>query len=117
VVDPVGGDRFDDAVRALARDGRLLVVGFAAGSIPQLKVNRLLFRNAEVVGAAYGAYVAERPDVAAETARAVDALVRSGVARPLVSARYGLDDAAEALRTIEQRRALGKVVVDLMGSS
>lgn len=115
VVDPVGGDRFDDAVRALARDGRLVVVGFAGGRIPELRVNRLLFRNAEVVGAAYGAYVTERPDIAAATATAVDELVRAGAIRPPVSARLPLEEAADALRTIEARGVLGKIVIDVAG--
>jgi NADPH2:quinone reductase len=115
VVDPVGGDRFDDAVRALARDGRLVVVGFAGGRIPELRVNRLLFRNAEVVGAAYGAYVTERPDIAAATATAVAELVRAGAIRPPVSARLPLEEAADALRSIEARAVLGKIVIDVAG--
>ena len=57
VVDPVGGDRFTDSLRSLARGGRLVVVGFTAGSIPEVKVNRLLLGNTSVVGAAWGEYV------------------------------------------------------------
>jgi hypothetical protein len=61
VVDPIGGETFDDAVRALDTEGRLLVIGFAAGGIPTVKVNRLLLRNVSVVGVGYGEYVNRKP--------------------------------------------------------
>ena len=61
VVDPIGGEAFDDAIRALATEGRLLVIGFAAGGIPTVKVNRLLLRNVSVVGVGYGEYVNRKP--------------------------------------------------------
>ncbi len=63
VLDPVGGDRFLDSLRALSEDGRLVVVGFTGGTIPEVKVNRLLLRNTEVVGAGWGAYVMGKPDL------------------------------------------------------
>ncbi len=63
VLDPVGGDRFTDSLRSLREDGRLVVVGFTGGSIPEVKVNRLLLGNTEVVGAGWGAYVMAKPDV------------------------------------------------------
>ena len=61
VVDPIGGEAFDDAIRALDTEGRLLVIGFAAGGIPTVKVNRLLLRNVSVVGVGYGEYVNRKP--------------------------------------------------------
>ena len=61
VVDPIGGEAFDDAIRALATEGRLLVIGFAAGGIPTVKVNRLLLRNVSVVGVGYGEFVNRTP--------------------------------------------------------
>ena len=61
VVDPIGGEAFDDAVRALETEGRLLVIGFAAGGIPTVKVNRLLLRNVSVIGVGYGEYVNRKP--------------------------------------------------------
>ena len=69
VVDPVGGAAFDDAIRTLATDGRLLVIGFAAGGIPTVKVNRLLLRNVGVLGVAYGEYINRDPASAAVFAR------------------------------------------------
>src|SRR5690606_24979380 len=61
VVDPVGGDRFTDSLRCLAEDGRLLVIGFTAGEIPHVRVNRLLLNNVSVVGVGWGAYVLPKP--------------------------------------------------------
>ena len=61
VVDPVGGEHFDDAIRALAAEGRLLVLGFAAGAIPTVKVNRLLMRNVAVIGVGWGEYFLTHP--------------------------------------------------------
>ena len=59
IVDPVGGDRFTDSLRSLNPDGRLVVVGFTGGSIPEVKVNRLLLNNIDVVGAGWGAYISQ----------------------------------------------------------
>lgn len=113
VLDPVGGDRFTDSLRALREDGRLLVVGFTGGSIPEVKVNRLLLKNIAVVGAGWGAYVLGKPDLCREVGAELDRLVAAGGIRPIVGARFPLDRAAEAMRLIEERRALGKVVLDV----
>lgn len=115
VLDPVGGDRFTDSLRALREDGRVVVVGFTAGSIPEVKVNRLLLRNTEVVGAGWGAYVLGKPQLNREIGEALDAMIRDGVVAPLIGARYPLDRAAEAMKLIDERRATGKVVLDVAG--
>src|SRR3954470_331749 len=113
VVDPVGGDRFLDSLRTLNRDGRLVVVGFTGGSIPEVKVNRLLLKNTSVVGAGWGEYVMAKPDVGAEIGEQVTRLVDEGFVRPVVGARFPLEDASKALNEIDQRRATGKVVLDV----
>ena len=113
VIDPVGGDRFTDSLRSLREDGRLVVVGFAGGSIPEVKVNRLLLGNTEVIGAGWGAYVMGKPDVNREIGAAVTRMVDQGIVRPLVGERFGLEDAGAALRAIDERRATGKVVLDV----
>ena len=69
VLDPVGGDRFTDSLRSLREDGRVVVVGFTGGSIPEVKVNRLLLRNTEVVGAGWGGYVMSKPHLNARDRR------------------------------------------------
>src|SRR3954452_25174306 len=97
VLDPVGGDRFTDSLRTLRPDGRLLVVGFTAGAIPEVKVNRLLLNNVSVVGAGWGAYIGRKPEVIAETAAALDGLIAAGHVNPVVGARFPLRDAAKAL--------------------
>ena len=115
VIDPVGGDRFVDSLRALREEGRVVVVGFTEGSIPEVKVNRLLLRNTEVVGAGWGAYVMPKPEVTREIAAALDRLIDQGALRPVVGARFPLARGADAMRLIEERRATGKVVLDVPG--
>ena len=111
VVDPVGGDRFDDSLRLLRPEGRLVVVGFAGGGIPQVKVNRLLLRNVAVMGAAWREFVDTRPDFVAEAGAALHRLVDDGLVAPLVGARYPLEEGAAALRDLADRRPAGKVVL------
>ncbi|MGV0801828.1 zinc-binding dehydrogenase, partial [Mycolicibacterium elephantis] len=83
VVDPIGGEAFDDAVRALATEGRLLVIGFASGGgIPTVKVNRLLLRNVAVIGVGYGEYVNRKPGSQSVFAFGVGELVKAGLRPP-----------------------------------
>jgi len=113
VLDPVGGDRFTDSLRSLRAMGRVVVVGFAAGSIPEVKVNRLLLNNTEVIGAGWGGYVMARPQVSAEIGAEVARLIEEGFIRPIVGARFPLERVADALKEIDERRATGKVVLDV----
>jgi NADPH:quinone reductase len=113
VFDPVGGSRFTDSLRALREGGRLLVVGFAGGSIPEVKVNRLLLGNTEVIGAGWGGYVMGRPEVNLEIGAAVNRLIEQGSVAPIVGERFPLERAADALRFLDERRAVGKVVLDV----
>jgi NADPH:quinone reductase len=113
VLDPVGGDRFTDSLRALREDGRLVVVGFTGGAIPEVRVNRLLLGNTEVVGAGWGAYVMSKPELNREIGAAIAHMVDEGVVRPIVGARFPLEQASQALRMIEERRATGKVVLQV----
>jgi NADPH2:quinone reductase len=113
VVDPVGGDRFTDSLRSLREDGRLLVLGFTGGAIPEVKVNRLLLRNVAVVGAGWGAYVMGKPDLNREVGAAVNRMVDEGFIRPVVGERFPFERAADALRTLDERRATGKLVLEV----
>ena len=113
LIDPVGGDRFTDSLRSLREGGRLVVVGFTGGSIPEVKVNRLLLNNTEVVGAGWGAFVMGKPDINREIGQEVNRLVDEGHVRPIVGARFPLDRAREALELIDGRGATGKVVLEL----
>jgi NADPH2:quinone reductase len=116
VIDPVGGDRFTDSLRTLAENGRCVVVGFTGGSIPEVRVNRLLLNNIEVVGAGWGAYVMAKPELEREIGAEVRRLVDEGYVKPIVGARFPLSQAAEALRLIDSRGATGKVVLEVARS-
>jgi NADPH2:quinone reductase len=111
VMDPVGGDIFDRSLKCLAPEGRLLVVGFAGGRIPEVAVNRLLLRNIDVVGVAWGAFLMHEPGLTATIAKELAALADQGIVDPLVGPTYPLEQGAQALRDLEQRRATGKVVL------
>jgi NADPH:quinone reductase len=111
VVDPVGGDRFDDSLRLLRPDGCLVVVGFAGGEIPQVKTNRLLLRNVGVLGAAWREFILHEPGFVAEAAAALGTLIDNGRLTPLIGATYPLKDGAQALRDLGDRRAVGKLVI------
>lgn len=113
VLDPVGGDRFTDSLRSLREDGRVVVVGFTGGSIPEVKVNRLLLRNTEVVGAGWGAYAMAKPELTREIGDALDRMIADGVVRPIVGARFPLERGGDAMRLIEDRGAMGKVVLEV----
>jgi NADPH:quinone reductase len=113
IFDPVGGGRFDESVRALAPEGRLVVIGFTGGSIPTVSVNRLLFRNVSVVGAGWGHFAFERPDYLREVADDLDRMVAAGHVRPIVGRRYPLEDIARALHDLDGRQAVGKLVLDV----
>jgi NADPH2:quinone reductase len=113
VIDTVGGERFLDSVRALAIGGRLVVVGFAAGSIPTVKVNRLLLRNLTITGISMDIYEEAHPGTVKAVNTAVQRLAEQGAIKPLIGARVPFADGAEALRIMERREAIGKIVVDV----
>ena len=113
VIDPVGGDRALDILRSLREGGRWVVVGFAGGGIPEIKVNRLLLRNLSAIGAGWGAFAFTRPALSAQIDTALNSLIDSGHVRPPVTARFPLADGAAALVHLEERKALGKVVIEV----
>ncbi|MFD2091720.1 NADPH:quinone oxidoreductase family protein [Blastococcus deserti] len=111
VVDPVGGDRFTDSVRSLAREGRLLVLGFTGREIPTVRVNRLLLTNTSVMGVASAEYWADDPGYAGQQWRDLVPLLRSGAISPPIGPVFALDDAAAAIRELDERRAAGRVLI------
>jgi NADPH2:quinone reductase len=112
VVDPVGGDAFDDAIRVLATEGRLLVLGFASGGgIPMVKVNRLLLRNVSVVGVGLGEFINRMPEARAEIGAGLGALVEAGL-RPPPPVRYPLSEGRAALESLANGGIHGKVVLE-----
>ena len=111
VADPVGGDRMTDSLRILAPEGRLLVLGFSAGDIPVVKVNRLLLGNTGVLGVASREFFEQQPATVAELWAQLMELRRTGVLPDPPVQPYPFADARGALRAIAQRRATGKVVL------
>lgn len=112
VVDVVGGDVFTDSLRTLSTQGRLLVVGFAAGQgIPEVRVNRLLLNNIDVRGVGWGAYAMVRPGYMHQQWAELLPMMESGVVRPPIGASYSLDEFGQALIDMDDRKTLGKSVV------
>ncbi|OLP01991.1 NADPH:quinone oxidoreductase [Mycolicibacterium porcinum] len=113
VLDPVGGDRFTDSLRSLAVGGRLLVVGFTGGEIPTVKVNRLLLNNVDVIGAGWGAWTFSHPGYLQEQWAELQPLLASGAVPAPQPEVYPLEQAAQAIASLENRSAKGKVVLKL----
>ncbi len=114
VVDPVGGDRFTDSLRSLAPDGRLLVIGFSGGAIPTVRVNRLLLNNVDVVGVGWGAWCRSHPGYLARQWQELEPLFASGQLSAPEPTIFRLEKAAEAIESIDNRYARGKVVVSML---
>jgi NADPH2:quinone reductase len=115
VVDPVGGQRFTDSLRCLAREGRLLVLGFTGREIPTVKVNRLLLTNTTVMGVASAEFWRSEPEYAAQQWRDLVPLIRSGAIDPPIGSVVPLDQTATAIRELDERRAVGRVLVRIRG--
>ena len=113
VYDPVGDGFFLDGLRTLAMHGRLIVIGFAAGAIPQLKVNRLLLNNIGVVGAAWGEAMRREPEMPARIHGRLLPLIEAGFIRPPIGAALPLERAADAYRRLADRTAVGKIVLEV----
>ncbi len=111
VVDPVGGEPFDEAVRTLATEGRLLVIGFAAGGIPTVKVNRLLLRNAGVLGVGWREYLMANPGAQQEYGDGVARLVAEGL-RPPAPQSFPLSEGRAALEALAAGAVFGKLVLE-----
>ena len=116
VFDPVGGDLSEAAFRSIGWNGRHLVVGFAAGDIPQLPLNLPLVKGASLVGVFWGTFTQREPGVNLENMAELIGWVESGKIRPHVSKRFPLDRAPEALRWMMDRKAMGKVILELPGA-
>lgn len=111
VVDPVGGDRFTDSLRSLAPEGRLLVIGFTGGEIPTVKVNRLLLNNTAVIGVGWGGYFLQQPGYLKAQWKELSTMLPK--ISPIIGATFPLARAADAVRELEQRKAAGKVVLQV----
>ncbi|MBF4163683.1 NADPH:quinone oxidoreductase family protein [Nocardioides acrostichi] len=114
VMDVVGGEVFTDSLRSLAPQGRLLVVGFAAGQgIPEVKVNRLLLNNIDVRGVGWGAYAMTHAGYQQQQWAALAPMLESGVIKPPIGATYPIEQFGQALLDMDARKTLGKAVVHI----
>lgn len=112
VLDPLGDWLFAEGLRSLAPEGRILVVGFAAGQIPEIKVNRLLLRNAAAVGVAWGAFLDIDPELMAVTARALSEMFSAGFVSPQIASRCAFAELPDALHRLSRGEIRGKLVAD-----
>jgi NADPH2:quinone reductase len=110
IYDPVGGEIGEQALRAIARDGCYLVIGFASGTIPNFPANLLLLKEASAMGVWWGPWAMRNPELQAQNLAAMGDMIGKGQLRPRVTGSYALEEFSEAFRAITTRRVLGKVV-------
>lgn len=111
VYDPVGGDAFEGSTKCIAFDGRIVVVGFASGTIPSVRLNRVMLKNIAVVGLHWAAYKEHAPQKIADAMHALFELYEAGGVHPVIHGSWPLKQAAEALRELASRRTSGKVLL------
>jgi NADPH2:quinone reductase len=111
IYDPVGGDVFDGSLKCIAWNGRLIVVGFAGGRIPEVKANRILLKNIAVTGVHWGAYLIKEPARVPETFEGIFSLYREGKIKPLIYNSYALEDLPSALAELASRKTHGKLII------
>ncbi|MBW2715097.1 MAG: NADPH:quinone oxidoreductase family protein [Deltaproteobacteria bacterium] len=111
IYDPVGGDVFDGSLKCIAWNGRLIVVGFAGGRIPEVKANRILLKNIAVTGVHWGAYLFKEPARVPETFEGIFSLYRDGKIKPLIYNSYALEDLPSALAELASRKTHGKLII------
>jgi NADPH2:quinone reductase len=111
IYDPVGGDVFDESVRCIAFDGRLLVIGFTSGRIPQISVNMPLIKGFSVMGVRAGEYGRQFPARGRENRDAVNAMAAAGSLRPHIYAETPLAETRAAFDMLSSRAVIGKVIV------
>lgn len=112
IYDSVGGDVFDRSLKCIAWNGRLLVIGFAGGTIPSVAANRILLKNIAVVGLHWGAYLKHEPARIPETYTALFQLYEEKKIRPVIYRAYPLEEASAALAALGSRQTYGKVVLE-----
>jgi NADPH2:quinone reductase len=111
IYDSVGGDTTDKSLKCIAWNGRLLIIGFASGRIPEIKANRILLKNIAVTGLHWGAHMLKDPDKIPQTFEALFALYAQGKIKPVIYKRFSLDEVPQALEALGSRKTYGKVIV------
>ena len=111
IIDPVGGDLFETVFRSIAWNGRMLVIGFASGTIPSLPANLPLLKGAAVIGVFWGAFAQRQPQDNVANFQQLFAWYAQGKLKPLVSQTFPLEETAAAINTLGARKAVGKLVI------
>ncbi|MGE0668492.1 MAG: NADPH:quinone oxidoreductase family protein [Sphingomonadales bacterium] len=111
IYDPVGGDVFDASLRCVAFEGRILVIGFAGGRVPQIPANHVMVKNVDIIGVNRPAYDVLAADVARRSQEQLLEWLAEGRLRPLVSRTFPLERAVEGLESVVSRKSTGKVVI------
>ena len=111
IIDPVGGDLFETVFRSIAWNGRMLVIGFASGTIPSLPANLPLLKGAAVIGVFWGSFAQRQPQDNVANFEQLFAWYAEGKLKPLVSQTFALEDTAQAINTLAARKAVGKLVI------
>ncbi len=111
VYDPVGGDAFDASLRSIAWEGRIVVIGFAGGRVPQIPANLVLVKNCDIIGFYWGSYRKRKPAAVRDSYQQLFRWFAAGKLQPHVSARFDLADVAAAFEALRSRRSTGKIVL------
>jgi NADPH2:quinone reductase len=111
IYDPVGGDAFEAGLRSIAWNGRIIIIGFAAGRIPQIPANIVLVKNIDVIGFYWGSYQSRKPELLRSSFPQLFQWFEEGKLKPHVSHQFDLNDAAKALELLRDRKSTGKVVL------
>ncbi|WP_205342665.1 NADPH:quinone oxidoreductase family protein [Denitrificimonas caeni] len=111
IIDPVGGDLFETVFRSIAWNGRMLVIGFASGTIPTLPVNLPLLKGAAVIGVFWGSFAQRQPQDNVDNFQQLFTWYAQGKLKPLVSKTFALQDTGKAIKTLAARKAVGKLVI------
>jgi len=113
IFDPVGGPLFDDCLRSVAWNGRILVIGFASGDIPTIPANLPLLKGSSIVGVFWGSFAEREPKEHLTNTKELLQMYSEGMIKPYISDQFDLEAAADAIQTLADRRALGKVIVNI----
>ena len=111
IYDPVGGDVFDAALRSVAWGGRVIIIGFASGRVPQIPANIALVKNVDIIGFYWGSYQAHRPELLRNSLHQLLGWFEEGKLHPHVSEQFPLRLGPQALQQLQGRKATGKLVI------
>ena len=113
IYDPVGGDYSEQALRGMAWNGRFLVIGFASGPIPKIPLNLTLLKGCSVVGVFWGAFAGIEPQENQQNLKEIWQAFEEGKLKPLITDRFAFEDFEQAFNCLTERRARGKVILDI----